>query len=57
VTAMVMNAVVAAATCCGPIAAATLRGASLAATAVLSVTRGALDERRLVGMWGRTRPP
>jgi hypothetical protein len=49
-TAMVMTAVVAAATCCGSAAAATLRGALLVTVAVLPVTRGALDERRLVGM-------
>jgi hypothetical protein len=47
---MVVTAVVAAVTCCGSVAAATLRGASLVAVAVLPVTRGALDERRLVGM-------
>jgi hypothetical protein len=46
---MVMTAVVATATCCGPVAAATLRGASLVAAAVLLVTRGARDKRRLVG--------
>jgi hypothetical protein len=46
---MVMTAVVATATCCGPVAAATLRGASLVAAAVLLVTRGACDKRRLVG--------
>jgi hypothetical protein len=45
-----MTAVVAATTCCGSVAAATLRGASLVAGAVLPVTRGALYERRLVGM-------
>jgi hypothetical protein len=50
VTATVMTTVVAVATCCGSVAAATLRGASLVAAAVLPVTRGALDERRLVGM-------
>jgi hypothetical protein len=49
VTAMVITAVVAVATCCGSVAAATLRGASLVAAAVLPVTRGALDERRLMG--------
>jgi hypothetical protein len=45
-----MTAVVAVATCCGSIAAATLRGSSLVAATVLPVTRGALDERRLMGM-------
>jgi hypothetical protein len=50
VTAMVMTAVVAAAACCGAAAAATLRGALLVAVTVLLVTRGALDECRLVGM-------
>jgi hypothetical protein len=49
-TTMVVTAVVAAVTCCGSVAAATLRGASLVAVAVLPVTRGALDERCLVGM-------
>jgi hypothetical protein len=48
-TAMVMTAVVAAGTCCGFVAVATLRGASLVAAVVLPVTRGALDEHRLVG--------
>jgi hypothetical protein len=38
-----------AAACCGYAAAATLRGASLVVVAVLPVTRGALDERRLMG--------
>jgi hypothetical protein len=47
---MVMTAVVAFATCCGSVAAATLCGASLVAATVFTVTRGALDERRLVGM-------
>jgi hypothetical protein len=47
---MVVTAVAAAVTCCGSVAAATLRGASLVATAILPVTRGALDECRLVGM-------
>jgi hypothetical protein len=46
---MVMTAVVAVTTCCGSVAVAALRGASLVAAAVLPVTRGALDERRLVG--------
>jgi hypothetical protein len=46
---MVITAVVAVATYCGSVAAATLRGASLVAAAVLPVTRGALDERRLMG--------
>jgi hypothetical protein len=44
-----MTAVVAIATCCGSVAAATLRGSSLVAAVVLPVTLGALDERRLVG--------
>jgi hypothetical protein len=48
---MVMTAVVAAVTCCGSVSAATPRGASLAVAAVLPVTRGAFDERRLVGMY------
>jgi hypothetical protein len=47
---MVMTAVVAVATCCGSVDAATLRGASLVAAAVILVTHGTLDERRLVGM-------
>jgi hypothetical protein len=47
---MVMTAIVAVATCYGSVDAATLRGASLVAAAILPVTRGALDERRLVGM-------
>jgi hypothetical protein len=50
VTAMVMTAVVAVATCCGSVAVAALRGASLVAIAALPVTLGALDERHLVGM-------
>jgi hypothetical protein len=37
-------------TCCASAAAATLRGASVVAAAILPVTRGVLDERRLVGM-------
>jgi hypothetical protein len=45
-----MNAVVVAAACCGYAATATLRGASPVAVAAPPVTRGALDERRLVGM-------
>jgi hypothetical protein len=45
VTAMVMTAVVAASTCYGSAAAATLRRASPAAVAALP-----LDERRLMGM-------
>jgi hypothetical protein len=49
VTATVMTAVVAVDTCCGFVSAATLREASLVAAAVLPVTRGALDECRLVG--------
>jgi hypothetical protein len=48
-TAMVMTAVMAVATCCGCVVVATLRGASLVAAAALPVTSGALDERRLVG--------
>jgi hypothetical protein len=44
-----MTAVVAVATCCGSVVAATLRGGSLVAAAMLPVTLGALDERRLVG--------
>jgi hypothetical protein len=44
-----MSAVVAVATCCGSVATATLRGGSLAAAAVLLITLGTLDERRLVG--------
>jgi hypothetical protein len=48
-TTTVMTAVVAVATCCGSVAAATLCRASLVAAAVLPVTRDALDERRLVG--------
>jgi hypothetical protein len=47
---MVMTVVVAISTCCGSVAAATLRGASLVAAVVLPVTRGALDEHRLVGI-------
>jgi hypothetical protein len=47
---MVMAAVRAATTCCGSTAAATLSGPSLVAVAVLPAARGALDERRLVGM-------
>jgi hypothetical protein len=45
-----MAAVRAATTCCGSTAPATLRGPSLATVAALPVARGALDERRLVGM-------
>jgi hypothetical protein len=37
------------ATCCGCVAVAALREPSLAAIAVLLDTRGALDERHLVG--------
>jgi hypothetical protein len=44
-----MTVVVAVATCCGFVAAATPRGGSLVAAAVLPITLGALDERRLVG--------
>jgi secreted protein with Ig-like and vWFA domain len=50
VTAVVMTAVAAATTYCGSAAAAALREGSLVTVAVLPVTRGALDERRLVGM-------
>jgi hypothetical protein len=50
VTAMVMTAIVATATCCGSATAATLCGASLVAVAVLPATRDALNERRLVVM-------
>jgi hypothetical protein len=50
VTAMVMTVVAAVATRCGSVAAATLCGASLVADAVLHITRGALDECRLVRM-------
>jgi hypothetical protein len=39
----------AATACCDPAAAAALRGPLLAAVAVLSAARGALDERRLMG--------
>jgi hypothetical protein len=49
VTAMVVTAAVAITTCCGSVAAATLRGASLVVAAVLPVARGAIDERCLVG--------
>jgi hypothetical protein len=48
VTAVVVTAVVATATCCSSAATTTLCGAS--PVAALPVTRGALDERRLVGM-------
>jgi hypothetical protein len=44
-----MTAVVSAATCYGSAAAATPRGTLLVAGAALPATRGALDERRLVG--------
>jgi hypothetical protein len=40
---------VAVATSCRSVAVVALRGASLVAAAVLSATRDALDERRLVG--------
>jgi hypothetical protein len=43
-------ALVAVATFCGSVAMAALRGASLVAAAALPVARGALDERRLIGM-------
>jgi hypothetical protein len=46
---MVKTAIVSA-TYCGSAAMATLRGASLVTGAILPATRGALDERRLVGM-------
>jgi hypothetical protein len=46
---MVMTAVVAAATYCGSAAAAMLCGTWPVTVATLPVTRGALDERRLVG--------
>jgi hypothetical protein len=49
VVTVVMTAVVAVATCCGSIVAATLRGGSFVAAAVLPITPSALDERRLVG--------
>jgi hypothetical protein len=49
VVAVVMTAVVAVATRCGSMAAATLRGGSLVVTVVLPVNLGALDERCLVG--------
>jgi hypothetical protein len=49
VAATVTTTVVAVATCCGSVAAATLREGSLVAAAVLPVTLGALDERCLVG--------
>jgi hypothetical protein len=48
-TAVVMTAVVATATCCGSMAVAAPCGASLVAAAALPAARGALDERRLVG--------
>jgi hypothetical protein len=48
-TTVVMVAVVAAATCCGSATAATLCEASPVAVAALPVSRGTLDERRLVG--------
>jgi hypothetical protein len=47
---MVVAAVVVVVTCCGSVAAAALRRASLVAAVVLLVTRGTLDECRLVGM-------
>jgi hypothetical protein len=46
---MVMTAVVVVATCCDSVAAATLRGGSFVAAAMLPVTLGTLDQRRLVG--------
>jgi hypothetical protein len=45
-----MAADMAATTCCGSTAAATLRGPSLAAVAALPAAHSTLDERRLVGM-------
>jgi hypothetical protein len=50
VTAVVITAVVAAAACCDSAAAAMLCGASPVAVVALAVTRGTLNERRLVGM-------
>jgi hypothetical protein len=47
---MVMTAVMAVATCCGSVAVAALRGASLVVAAAPPVTRGPLDERRLIGL-------
>jgi hypothetical protein len=44
-----MTAVATVATYCGSVAVAVLREASLIAAATLLFTRGALDERRLVG--------
>jgi hypothetical protein len=49
VVATVRTAVVVVATCCGSVAAVAPRGTSLVGAAVLPVTLGALDERRLVG--------
>jgi hypothetical protein len=49
VTAGVMVTARAATTCCGSATAATLRGPLLVTVAALPATRGALDERRLVG--------
>jgi hypothetical protein len=46
---MVMTAVMAVATCCGSVAVAALRWASLVVAAAPPVTRGPLDERRLIG--------
>jgi hypothetical protein len=46
---MVMTAVVAVATCCGSVTVAALREASHVASVALLVTRGTLNERRLVG--------
>jgi hypothetical protein len=44
-----MTAVVTVATCCGSLAAATFHRGSLVSAAMLPVTLGALDERRLMG--------
>jgi hypothetical protein len=49
VAATVVTTVVSVTAYCGSIAAATLRGASLIATAMLPVTLGALDECCLMG--------
>jgi hypothetical protein len=45
-----MATIRAATTCCGSTAAAALHGPSLVVVAALRATRGAVDERRLVGM-------
>jgi hypothetical protein len=49
VVAVVITAIMAIATRCGSMAAAAPRGSSLVVAAVLPVTLGALDKRRLVG--------